>query len=119
MSNVCNKLLRSSELLTRCRDLLQNGGRLDPSVPRGYEELYYSTLLFLDSALVGPVHGANDTEAAPVSCGPLLAVQALAETQRRMYLCEHPTELYSFAEDIDVEGIAERPALLNKMSRAR
>ena len=38
---------------------------------------------------------------------------------RRLYLCEHPTELYSFAEDIDVEGIAERPALLNKMSRAR
>ena len=30
---------------------------------------------------------------------------------RRLYLCEHPTELYSFAEDIDVEGIAERPAI--------
>ena len=39
--------------------------------------------------------------------------EAMSRRGRRMYLCEHPTELYSFAEDIDVEGIAERPALLN------
>ena len=44
---------------------------------------------------------------------------AMSRRGRRMYLCEHPTELYSFAEDIDVEGIAERPALLNNMSHAR
>jgi len=48
-----------------------------------------------------------------------LQAEAMSRRGRRMYLCEHPTELYSFAEDIDVEGIAERPALLNNMSHAR
>ena len=46
-------------------------------------------------------HGFWDT----LSRGGVVPTTAMFHHGRRMYLCEHPTELYSFAEDIDVESI--------------